>query len=63
LPGGIQVDPHGPPSNPIGLKVMRGGAYDYFDSDCRSSKRLFFGAPSLTDTDLGFRVVLAVNSP
>jgi formylglycine-generating enzyme required for sulfatase activity len=63
LPGGIQVDPQGPPSNPIGLKVMRGGAYDYFDSDCRSSKRLFFGAPSLTDTDLGFRIVLAVNSP
>ena len=42
LPGGIQVDPQGPPSNPIGFKVMRGGAYDYFDSDCRSARRLFF---------------------
>jgi formylglycine-generating enzyme required for sulfatase activity len=60
LPGGVQVDPKGPASNPIGFKVMRGGAYDYFDSDCRSARRLFFGAPTLTDTDLGFRVVLAV---
>jgi formylglycine-generating enzyme required for sulfatase activity len=63
LPGGVQVDPQGPPSNSIGFKVMRGGAYDYFDSDCRSSKRLYFGALTLTDTDLGFRVVLAVCSP
>lgn len=60
LPGGVQVDPTGPSSNSIGLKVMRGGAYDYFEANCRSSARLFFGAPSLTDTDLGFRVVLAV---
>ena len=63
LPGGIQVDPKGPPSNPIGFKVMRGGAYDYFDADCRSSRRLYFGAPTLTDSDLGFRVVLAVGEP
>jgi formylglycine-generating enzyme required for sulfatase activity len=63
LPGGVQVDPKGPPTNPIGFKVMRGGAYDYFDSDCRSSRRLFFGAPTLTDSDLGFRVVLAVGEP
>lgn len=63
LPGGIQVDPKGPASNSIGLKVMRGGAYDYFDGDCRSARRLFFGAPTLTDTDLGIRVVLAVGSP
>jgi formylglycine-generating enzyme required for sulfatase activity len=62
LPGGIQVDPKGSPSNPLGLKVMRGGAYDYFDSDCRSAKRLYFH-PALTDTDLGFRVVLAAGSP
>jgi formylglycine-generating enzyme required for sulfatase activity len=60
LPGGVQIDPKGPPSNPIGFKVMRGGAYDYFDSDCRSARRLYFGAPTLTDSDLGFRVVLAV---
>jgi formylglycine-generating enzyme required for sulfatase activity len=62
LPGGVQVDPKGPSSNPQGLKVMRGGAYDYFDSDCRSARRLFFH-PVLTDTDLGFRVVLAVGPP
>jgi len=62
LPGGVQVDPKGPDSNAIGFKVMRGGAYDYFDSDCRSARRLFFGQV-LTDTDLGFRVVLAVGSP
>jgi formylglycine-generating enzyme required for sulfatase activity len=62
LPGGVQVDPKGPASNPSGLKVMRGGAYDYFDSDCRSAKRLFFH-PVLTDTDLGFRVVLAAGPP
>src|SRR6185369_12479263 len=57
LPGGIQVDPKGPASNVQGLKLMRGGAYDYFNSDCRSSRRLFFH-PILTDTDLGFRLVL-----
>jgi formylglycine-generating enzyme required for sulfatase activity len=62
LSGGVQVDPKGPPSNPTVLKVMRGGAYDYFDSDCRSARRLFF-SPSLNDTDLGFRVVLAVGAP
>jgi formylglycine-generating enzyme required for sulfatase activity len=63
LPGGVQVDPKGPASNSIGFKVMRGGAYDYFDGDCRSARRLFFGAPTLTDTDLGIRVVLAVGPP
>jgi formylglycine-generating enzyme required for sulfatase activity len=63
LPGGVQVDPQGPPiSNPVGYKVMRGGAYDYFNSDCRSAKRLLYGQ-SLNDTDLGFRVVLAIGSP
>jgi formylglycine-generating enzyme required for sulfatase activity len=62
LPGGTQIDPQGPASNAQGLKVMRGGAYDYFDSNCRSTSRLFFH-PVLTDTDLGIRVVLAVGSP
>ena len=61
LPGGAVTNPTGPPSNPIGLKVMRGGAYDYFENDCRSARRLFFPASSFfTDTDLGFRVVLVV---
>lgn len=58
LPGGSVIDPKGPPTNPIGFKVMRGGAYDYFNNDCRSARRLFFGAPTLTDSDLGIRVVL-----
>lgn len=58
LPGGEVTDPAGPPSNPDGLKVMRGGAYDYPNSSCRSASRLFrfFGMP---DSDVGFRVVLA----
>jgi formylglycine-generating enzyme required for sulfatase activity len=60
LPGGAVSDPHGPPSNPIGWKVIRGGAYDFDVTDCRSARRYFFGAhPALTDSDLGFRVVLA----
>jgi formylglycine-generating enzyme required for sulfatase activity len=60
LPGGAVTDPVGPDSNPIGFKVMKGGAYDYFDADCRPARRLFFGvSPFLTDSDLGFRVVLA----
>ncbi len=59
LSGGVQTDPTGPPSNSTGLKVMRGGAYDFFSPDCRSARRNFFGvSPFLTDSDLGFRVVL-----
>ncbi len=59
LPGGIQTDPTGP-AGPVqfGSKVMRGGAYDYPDSSCRSASRLP-ATPFHTDTDLGFRVVLA----
>ncbi len=60
LPGGTQLDPTGPPASvQFDLKVMRGGAYDYPDSSCRSASRLFFPAtPFHTDSDLGFRVVL-----
>jgi len=59
LPGGVQTDPTGPTSNSNGWKVMRGGAYDYPDSSCRSAARLFFAvSPFLTDSDLGFRIVL-----
>jgi len=59
LPGGVQIDPSGPASTATGLKVMRGGAYDFSNSDCRSARRNFFGAhPFLTDSNLGFRVVL-----
>jgi len=55
--GGNQTDPTGPASSPNGTRVMRGGAYDYPNSSCRSASRLF-RFPSWPDTDLGFRVVL-----
>jgi formylglycine-generating enzyme required for sulfatase activity len=59
-PGGFETDPQGPPSNPIGDKIIRGGAWDAFESDCRSAKRMGFGvSPFLKDFSLGFRVVLA----
>jgi formylglycine-generating enzyme required for sulfatase activity len=57
--GGVQTDPQGPATNAQGLKVMRGGAYDYPNSDCRSASR-FFRFASFPDSDLGFRVVLAM---
>jgi formylglycine-generating enzyme required for sulfatase activity len=60
LPGGAVTDPQGAPSNEIGWKVIRGGGYDFGETDCRSAKRYFFGNhPALTDTNLGFRAVLA----
>jgi formylglycine-generating enzyme required for sulfatase activity len=59
-PGGFEIDPQGPASNPIGVKVIRGGAWDSFDTDCRSARRMSFGvSPFLKDFILGFRVVLA----
>ena len=59
LPGGAVTDPTGPPSNPTGLKIIRGGAYDFDVTDCRSARR-YFSDPGHTDTDLGFRVVLLI---
>jgi formylglycine-generating enzyme required for sulfatase activity len=62
LSGGAVTDPQGPPSNPIGYKVVRGGSYDFSQTDCRSARRFFFGShPALNDSDLGFRVVLAID--
>ncbi len=57
--GGVQTDPTGP-AGPVqfGRKVMRGGAYDYPNNDCRSASR-FFRPATNPDSDLGFRVVLA----
>lgn len=61
LPGGAVIDPTGPSSNPIGLKVVRGGSYDFSDADCRSARRFSFGNhPALNDSDIGFRVVLVI---
>ena len=63
LPGGSVTDPQGPLSNPIGWKIMRGGAFDVGGSACRSASRSFFGNhPALTDWNLGFRVVLVTGS-
>ncbi len=60
LPGGAVADPQGPATNPISVKVVRGGSYDFGESDCRSARRFSFGVhPALNDSDLGFRVVLA----
>jgi len=59
-PGGFETDPQGPASNPIGDRIIRGGAWDGFETDCRSAKRMGFGvSPFLKDFILGFRVVLA----
>lgn len=58
-PGGAVTDPQGPPSNEIGWKVIRGGAWESFESDCRSASRWFEGAsPFISDFIIGFRVVL-----
>jgi formylglycine-generating enzyme required for sulfatase activity len=63
LPGGSATDPQGPPSNPIGWKIMRGGAFDFGGPACRSASRMFFGShPALNDWNLGFRVVLATGA-
>jgi formylglycine-generating enzyme required for sulfatase activity len=58
LPGGTVTDPQGLPSNTMGTKVIRGGAYDFAEPDCRSARRYFY-VSVFNDTDLGFRVVLA----
>jgi formylglycine-generating enzyme required for sulfatase activity len=59
-PGGSAADPQGPANNPIGWKVIRGGAWDSSDLDCRSASRSFEGAsPFINDVSIGFRVVLA----
>ncbi len=59
-PGAFQIDPQGPASNASGLRMMRGGAWDAFESDCRSAHRGTEGvSPFIRDYILGFRVVLA----
>jgi formylglycine-generating enzyme required for sulfatase activity len=62
LLGGAVSDPSGPSSNSMGLKVVRGGAYDFDATDCRSARR-FYSLPAGNDTDIGFRVVLVISSP
>ncbi len=59
-PGGSVVDPQGAASNAQGVKVIRGGAWESFETDCRSARRSTEGAsPFITDFIIGFRVVLA----
>jgi formylglycine-generating enzyme required for sulfatase activity len=58
-PGGAVTDPQGPSNNPIGWKVIRGGAWEASEFDCRSASRWFEGAsPFISDFIIGFRVVL-----
>jgi len=60
-PGGSVTDPQGPASNPIGFKVIRGGGWDSFETDCRSARRdIRAASPFITDFILGFRVVLTL---
>ncbi len=58
--GGSISDPQGPAGNAIGVKVIRGGAWESFESDCRSARRSTEGvSPLIKDFIIGFRVVLA----
>jgi len=58
-PGGSVTDPQGPATNPIGFKVIRGGAWEASEFDCRSARRSVEGAsPFISDFIIGFRVVL-----
>jgi len=61
-PGGSVSDPQGPDSNPIGVKVIRGGAWEAFELDCRTARRMTEGAsPFISDFIIGFRVVLTID--
>jgi formylglycine-generating enzyme required for sulfatase activity len=61
-PGGTVTDPQGPATNPIGFKVIRGGAWESSEFDCRSASRWFEGAsPFISDFIIGFRVVLVTD--
>ncbi len=62
-PGGSIADPQGAPSNQIGFKVIRGGAWEASALDCRSARRWFEGAsPFINDFIIGFRVVLVTGN-
>src|SRR6266576_7064481 len=60
--GAFETDPQGPASNAIGVRVIRGGAWDGFETDCRSARRGTEGvSPFIHDFILGFRAVLSTN--
>ena len=47
--------------NPIGFKVIRGGAWEASAFDCRSARRSIEAAsPFINDFIIGFRVALDV---
>jgi formylglycine-generating enzyme required for sulfatase activity len=57
--GGAVSDPQGPDSNSTGVKVIRGGAWDAAEANCRPGRRQVEGvSPFIADYILGFRVVL-----
>ncbi len=61
-PGGTVIDPQGPASNAIGIKVNRGGAWEAPEFDCRSARRSIEGtSPFISDFIICFRVVLAID--
>jgi len=62
-PGGIVVDPHGPPSKPgpSWSRIMRGGSWFYPPSYNRSASRGWY-YPESGVFDIGFRVVLVPGS-
>ncbi len=61
-PGGSVTDPSGPASSPVGWKVIRGGAWEASELDCRSASRNIEGAsPFISDFIIGFRVVLVTD--
>ena len=58
--GGNVADPQGPSSG--SYRVIRGGSWDYYASNCRSAYR-GNGSPSGRGSGIGFRVVLAPGQP
>ena len=59
-PGGIALDPQGPPTG--SNRVVRGGDWDGDDWNCRSAFRAS-QVPGSEDLRIGFRVVLAPGQP
>jgi formylglycine-generating enzyme required for sulfatase activity len=60
--GGAITDPQGPVSSALGVKVIRGGAWESFQTDCRSARRSTEAvSPFISDFIIGFRVVLVTD--
>jgi len=59
-PTGSVTDPAGPASG--SFRVFRGGYWDFYAWFCRSAYRYGYD-PSLRDSGIGFRVVLAPGQP